>query len=223
MGEPPEDAAITGREEIGAAAIVITLVDVVVFLPIAFMQGQVGRQLVRVRDRRRHLDADLAVRLVHDHADAGRPLGAALALEAAGASSTRSATASTRVRDWYAHRALPWALAHTAGSSLAVCAALVRRLRSRSCRSASSARSSSRRPTAAQIFIQLEVPGRDAARNVRDEAVQARGTRSTNSPTSMRKRPSAGAYAAPFGGFVVQGNVGQIDDLPERRRKHSTD
>ena len=34
-----------GREEIGAAAVVITLVDVVVFLPIAFIQGQVGRQI----------------------------------------------------------------------------------------------------------------------------------------------------------------------------------
>ncbi len=38
-------AAITGRTEIGVAAIVITLVDVVVFLPIAFIQSQVGRNL----------------------------------------------------------------------------------------------------------------------------------------------------------------------------------
>ena len=33
----PEQAAIEGREEIGAAAVVITLVDVVVFFPIAFV------------------------------------------------------------------------------------------------------------------------------------------------------------------------------------------
>ena len=34
IGEPPMRAAINGRTEIGLAAIVITLVDVVVFLPI---------------------------------------------------------------------------------------------------------------------------------------------------------------------------------------------
>jgi multidrug efflux pump subunit AcrB len=45
MGQPPAEAAVTGRSEIGMAAIVITLVDVVVFLPIAFLQGQVGRNL----------------------------------------------------------------------------------------------------------------------------------------------------------------------------------
>ncbi len=41
-GEDPEQAAITGRSEIGVAAIVITLVDVVVFLPISFLPGSVG-------------------------------------------------------------------------------------------------------------------------------------------------------------------------------------
>jgi len=41
-GEAPADAAVTGRSEIGVAAIVITLVDVVVFLPISFLPGSVG-------------------------------------------------------------------------------------------------------------------------------------------------------------------------------------
>ncbi|HEY5340682.1 MAG TPA: efflux RND transporter permease subunit [Candidatus Aquilonibacter sp.] len=44
-GEAPKDAAINGRTQIGPAAIVITLVDVVVFLPIAFLPGTVGRFL----------------------------------------------------------------------------------------------------------------------------------------------------------------------------------
>ena len=44
-GEAPRTASILGRTEIGPAAIVITLVDVVVFLPIAFLPGQVGRFL----------------------------------------------------------------------------------------------------------------------------------------------------------------------------------
>jgi len=43
LGEDPNSAAITGRTEIGSAAIAITLVDVVVFLPIAFLSGIVGK------------------------------------------------------------------------------------------------------------------------------------------------------------------------------------
>jgi len=41
-GEPPDEAAWNGRSEIGFADITTTLVDVVVFLPIAFMGGIVG-------------------------------------------------------------------------------------------------------------------------------------------------------------------------------------
>jgi HAE1 family hydrophobic/amphiphilic exporter-1 len=41
-GEEPAEAAVRGRNEIGVAAIVITLVDVVVFLPISFLPGSVG-------------------------------------------------------------------------------------------------------------------------------------------------------------------------------------
>ncbi len=44
-GEAPRTSAILGRSEIGPAAIVITLVDVVVFLPIAFLPGITGRFL----------------------------------------------------------------------------------------------------------------------------------------------------------------------------------
>ncbi len=43
MGEEPHEAALNGRTEIGLAAITITLVDVVVFVPIAFMGGIVGQ------------------------------------------------------------------------------------------------------------------------------------------------------------------------------------
>ncbi len=42
-GEPPREAALNGRAEIGLAAVTITLVDVVVFIPIAFMGGIVGQ------------------------------------------------------------------------------------------------------------------------------------------------------------------------------------
>ena len=46
LGRRPADAAITGRNEIGSAAVAITLVDVVVFLPIAFLSGIVGKFMV---------------------------------------------------------------------------------------------------------------------------------------------------------------------------------
>jgi multidrug efflux pump subunit AcrB len=45
LGESPMDAAVNGRTEIGSAAIAITMVDVVVFLPIAFLPGIVGMYL----------------------------------------------------------------------------------------------------------------------------------------------------------------------------------
>ena len=43
MRENPENAALNGRSEIGLAAIAITFVDLVVFVPIAFMGGIVGQ------------------------------------------------------------------------------------------------------------------------------------------------------------------------------------
>lgn len=43
MGKSAEQAAIDGRGEIGMAAVAITLSDVVVFGPIAFMTGMVGQ------------------------------------------------------------------------------------------------------------------------------------------------------------------------------------
>ncbi|HEX2032952.1 MAG TPA: efflux RND transporter permease subunit [Chloroflexota bacterium] len=41
-GEEPHEAALKGRNEIGLAAMAITLLDVVVFVPIGFMQGNLG-------------------------------------------------------------------------------------------------------------------------------------------------------------------------------------
>ena len=43
MKKPADEAAETGRSEIGMAAIAITLCDVVVFMPIAFMTGMTGQ------------------------------------------------------------------------------------------------------------------------------------------------------------------------------------
>lgn len=43
MKKPPRQAALEGRSEIGFAAITITLVDVVVYLPVAFTSGILGQ------------------------------------------------------------------------------------------------------------------------------------------------------------------------------------
>jgi hydrophobic/amphiphilic exporter-1 (mainly G- bacteria), HAE1 family len=43
MGENPHQAAITGRAEIGMAAVAITMADVVVYTPIAFVSGVLGQ------------------------------------------------------------------------------------------------------------------------------------------------------------------------------------
>ncbi|MBQ5758814.1 MAG: efflux RND transporter permease subunit, partial [Schwartzia sp.] len=43
MGEKPEEAAENGRNEIGMAAIAITLCDAAVFMPIAFMNSMTGQ------------------------------------------------------------------------------------------------------------------------------------------------------------------------------------
>ena len=43
QGEEPRAAALQGRSEIGLAAMAITLVDVIVFLPVSFMTGNIGR------------------------------------------------------------------------------------------------------------------------------------------------------------------------------------
>src|SRR5439155_4922423 len=43
MGKPPEQASLDGRAEIGLADAANTFVDVVVFVPIAFMGGIVGQ------------------------------------------------------------------------------------------------------------------------------------------------------------------------------------
>jgi HAE1 family hydrophobic/amphiphilic exporter-1 len=43
-GQPPAEAALNGRMEIGLAAVTLTAVDLVVFTPIAFMNGVIGEQ-----------------------------------------------------------------------------------------------------------------------------------------------------------------------------------
>ena len=108
-GEEPQLAAVRGRSEIGIAAIVITLVDVVVFLPISFLPGTVGLFLrefglvVTVATL-----TSLFISFTVTPSLAGRwslystwrPWGFI----------ERFTLGFERLRDWYAHRALGWGL-----------------------------------------------------------------------------------------------------------------
>ena len=60
LGEDPMNAAINGRTEIGNAAIAITMVDVVVFLPSRVPARHRRRVSQGVRRGHRHRDAVLA-------------------------------------------------------------------------------------------------------------------------------------------------------------------
>ena len=111
LKQPPKEAAVRGREEIGAAAVVITLVDVVVFLPIAFIQGQVGRQI-----------AEFAIVVVISTLTS-LFVSFTITPTLAGLWALRSHWKPWRVvdwfgnkfddlRTWYTQRALPWSLDH---------------------------------------------------------------------------------------------------------------
>ena len=110
-GEEPEDAAVNGRTEIGVAAIVITLVDVVVFLPISFLPGTVGLLL-------REFGLVVTVATLTS-LFISFTITPALAGRWSLFSSWRPwpiiehfTTGFERLRQWYATRALQWALDH---------------------------------------------------------------------------------------------------------------
>jgi HAE1 family hydrophobic/amphiphilic exporter-1 len=206
MGESPMRAAITGRTEIGVAAIVITLVDVVVFLPIAFIQSQIGRQLaefgiVVVISTL----TSLFVCFTITPSMAGnwalrsqwKPWGIIAAF-------TRGFHA---VRHWYSYRALPWALHHRAivvgfclvtfvGAIALVPLGII-------------GKEFIPPQDRGELFIQVQYPiGTPLAHTISSVLSIERSVRNTadlEDDTAV-----GGAYAAPFGGFVLQGNVGQV-------------
>ena len=104
-GDAPHLAAILGRSEIGVAAVVITLVDVVVFLPIAFLPGQTGRFLGEFGVVVTMAHAHIARGLVHDHAFARQQLVTALHVETV--ASHRSIFARFRASARSLHRSCP--------------------------------------------------------------------------------------------------------------------
>jgi HAE1 family hydrophobic/amphiphilic exporter-1 len=217
-GQSPEEAAIAGRTEIGMAAIVITLVDVVVFLPIAFLQGQVGRNLaefgiVVVISTLTSLFVSFTI----TPAMAGK-----WALKSTWKPPFPIRTFEqgfTGVRSWYAHRVLPWALRHRVAvvgfcvasfvfAMLLVPFGLV---------------GSEFIPPVdrGEIFVQITYPVGTPLTKTTSAVLQLerelRDLADIDADTAV-----SGGYASPFGGFLIQGNVGQIHVWLKADRKRST-
>jgi multidrug efflux pump subunit AcrB len=124
MGEKPLDAAYKGRTEIGQAAITITLVDVVVFLPIAFLSGILGKYM-------KEFGVVIVVATLFSLF-----VSFTLTPLLAGRWSVKKRSPSVPVwarwfqhlfeslTRWYANKALPWALQHRGFVAFA-CAVLV--------------------------------------------------------------------------------------------------
>ena len=218
MGQSPAAAAVSGRAEIGMAAVVITLVDVVVFLPIAFLQGQVGRNLaefgiVVVISTLTSLFVSFTITpsLAGNWAlkSTWKPPGFIRAFE----------RGFTNVRSWYAHRALPLALDHRliviafCFASFVFAIALV----------PFGIVGSEFIPPVdrGEIFVQITYPV-GTPLTTTTKAVLAMERQVRHLPDIDADTASSGGYSSPFGGFLLQGNVGQIHVWLSDNRKHST-
>ena len=218
-GETPLEAAIKGRTQIGPAAVVITLVDVVVFLPIAFLPGTVGKflsefALVVVAATL----TSLAVSFTITPSLAGnwsllsrwkppKPIDAfAHGFEA--------------TRQWYARRALPWALRRPRLVFISCAVAVVLSI--------------SLVPLGVvgfefippvdrgEVFVQLTYPTGTPLATL-NAAVQKINERFSALPDTDSLTSLAGGTQAPFGGLIAQGSVGQIHVFLKPNRKRPTD
>jgi hydrophobic/amphiphilic exporter-1 (mainly G- bacteria), HAE1 family len=218
-GEKPLSAAVNGRSEIGFAAMVITFVDVVVFLPIAFLPGIVGEFMrefalcVVVATM-----TSLFVSFTITPTLAGRwslmsrwrPWGPIRAFERGFES----------VRVWYAEKLLPAGLRRPlvvggiAIASVVVAAGLL----------FSGAVGFTFVPPVdrGEIFIQITYPSGTPLTTTTKTVLRindmVRDIADVGAYTA-----TAGAYSSPFGGFLSQASVGQVHLFLKDDRKHSTD
>ena len=218
LKKPPKLAAVEGREEIGAAAVVITMVDVVVFTPIAFIGGQVGQNLV-----------EFAVVVVISTLTS-LFVSFTVTPTLAGLWALRSHWKPPKLvdwfterfdalRDWYATRALEWALGNGAIVALFCLVSFV----------------------GAMALIPLGVVGEEFVPQTDRGQIYIQSTYPIGTPLSVVRAGSfkleqqvlaqhdvdheattAGGYSAAFGGYVIQGNVGQITIFLKSNRKLAT-
>jgi HAE1 family hydrophobic/amphiphilic exporter-1 len=206
LKSPPKIAAIEGREEIGAAAVVITLVDVVVFLPIAFIGGQVGRNLVEfalvvVISTLTSLFVSFTITptlaglwALRSHWKPPKPID-------------WFTERFDALRDWYHTRALEWALRN--GVAVALFCMVTFVLAMSLVPLGIVGEEFVPQTDRGQIFIQptwpVGTPLRVVQAGIFRLAEKVRAQRDVD-----HEAATAGGYSAAFGGFVVQGNVGQI-------------
>jgi HAE1 family hydrophobic/amphiphilic exporter-1 len=218
LGQAPHAAAVSGRNEIGLAAIVITLVDVVVFLPIAFLQGQVGRNLaefgvVVVISTLTSLFVSFTITpslagnwALHGH---WRPpaliRGFARGFDA--------------IRNWYAHRALPAALRH---KTIVIAICVLSFVGAMALVPFGVVGSEFIPPVdRGEIFMQITYPV-GTPLTTTTKAVLALERKIRQLPDIDADTAVSGGFSSPFGGFLLEGNIGQVHTWLTDDRKHST-
>jgi HAE1 family hydrophobic/amphiphilic exporter-1 len=218
-GEAPRTAAILGRSEIGSAAIVITLVDVVVFFPLAFLPGITGRFLSEFGIV--VVIATLTSLLV----------SFTVTPSLAGNWSLRSnwraprliaafTNAFARLRNWYTSRILPLALRYpvpivavvallTAGAIALIPLGVV-------------GFELFPAQDRGQIFVQIQYPT-GTPLTTTDATVRDLTQHILELPDIQRVTSVSGALQAGFGGTLNLGSNGQITVFLNDNRTHSTD
>ena len=217
-GEGPTEASINGRSEIGVAAIVITLVDVVVFLPISFLPGSVGlflREFGLVVTTATLTSLFVSFTITPTLAgrwallSAWKPWGAIAAFT----------NQFERLREWYATRVLAWALGHgrivaaVSVLSLLCAVALI--------------------PLGligfeyippvdrGELYITLTGPSGTPLETTRRNTLAVE--RIVDAVPDLRAESStAGAYLGQLTGYIQNAAVGQIDAYLTDNRQHTT-
>ncbi len=218
LKEPPAEAAISGREEIGAAAVTITLVDVVVFFPIAFIGGQVGRQI-----------SEFAIVVVISTLTS-LFVSFTVTPALAGLWALRSHWNPPKIidwfskkfddmRSWYVERALPWGLER--GSLVAIFCALSFAAAIAMVNFGLVGEEFIPASDRGEIFIQVNYPIGTPVDTVSTGIIKLEKLIDKQSDTAA-ETSVAGAYSASFGGFATQSNVGQIHVFLKDNRKQST-
>jgi len=218
-GEAAPTAAILGRAEIGPAAVVITMVDVVVFLPLAFLPGIAGRFL-----------SEFGIVVVIATLTS-LFVSFTLTPSLAGNWSLRSNWKPPRfitgfsenfgkLRTLYAERILPAALRYPV-QIVAACAVLT-------------LAAVALIPLGAvgfefipsqdrgQIFVQVQYPTGTPLTKT-DAAVRALTNAYDQLPGVQRITSTSGAYQAGFGGAINLGAEGQLSVFLDPNRKQTTD
>lgn len=217
-GEPPRDAAVVGRTEISLAAITLTLVDVVVFLPLAFLPGTVGRFMkefgfvVTIATL-----TSLVISFTVTPAMAGR--WSMLSSWKPWRPIETFTSAFERIRSFYAERILPWALARPRTVALISAASLL----------------------IALLLVPLGLVGFEFLPAVDNGEVTVHvaypvGTalattqngilaleREIDKGSQVKGDTAiAGSYQSEFGGFVQEGFVGQVHVFLHVDKHHSS-